>query len=402
MKTKIGIPRYTMFGLLYFAQGSIMGYFGALNAIYFLSSGLTMTQAGLIGTIAMVPFILKIFLGMLSDKVNFLGLGHRKPYIVIGLVLQAGILAVFSSVNPAENFGLYAAAAFLLMTGMALYDTCTDGYALDITPEEEEGTVQAVMVSGRALGTVIIGGLGFIAQAMGWNVLFLVLALITFLPLPFVLTSMKEAKRTADTAFNWAAFGAFKEKYVIGLALLGALYSFCIYGAYEIVAPAISTEFGLDVGPTSLLISLWGIGVIAGGWVGGKINPKLGVRKSVLTAMLLSFAATTLLALILSPAAAWIIVPFFGIAFGYYETIFFALSMQFTDSRIAASMFAILMAIANIGTGIALGLAGVLVDTAGYRFTFLVLGIVNLLAIPLLGLMNKPAVAPLQEASLEA
>lgn len=402
MKAKISISRYIMFGLLYFAQGSIMGYFGALNAIYFLSSGLTMSQAGLIGTIAMLPFILKIFLGMLSDKVNLFNLGHRKPYIVIGLVLQASILAVFSSVNPAENFGLYAIAAFLLMTGMALYDTCTDGYALDITPVEEEGTVQAVMVSGRALGTVIIGGLGFIAQAIGWDALFLVLAFITLLPLPFVLVTMQETKRTSETSFNWSAFGAFKERYVVGLALLGALYSFCIYGAYEIVAPAISTEFGLDVGPTSLLISLWGVGVIAGGWIGGKINPALGVRKSVISAMWLSFAATILLALILSPIAAWIIVPFFGIAFGYYETIFFALSMQFTDSRIAASMFAILMAIANIGTGIALGLAGVLVDAAGFRFTFLVLGIVNLLAIPLLGLMRKPTVEKAQKATVEA
>ncbi|HET59697.1 MAG TPA: MFS transporter, partial [Chloroflexi bacterium] len=138
------------------------------------------------------------------------------------------------------------------------------------------------------------------------------------------------------------------------------------------------------------------------GWIGGKINPKLGVRKSVISAMWLSFAATTLLALILSPVAAWIIVPFFGIAFGYYETIFFALSMQFTDSRIAASMFAILMAIANIGTGIALGLAGALVDAAGYRFTFLVLGVVNLLAIPLLGFMRKPASIQGQEAIIEA
>lgn len=381
--------RYLMFGLLYFAQGSIMGYFGALNVIYFLEQGLNLTQAGTIGTIAMIPFILKIFLGMLSDKVNLLGFGHRKPYIVIGLILQAGILAVFSTVNPAENFTLYAVAAFFLMTGMALYDTCTDGFALDSTPVEEEGKVQAIMVSGRALGTVIVGGLGLIADAFGWQILFLVLALVTILPLPFVLFGMREGAKKPGTTFNWKAFQAFRQPYVIGLALLGALYSFCIYGAYEIVAPAIQANFPIDVGPTSLFISAWGLGVIVGGWLGGLLNPKLGVQKSIISAMLISLISTALLALTLSPLVAWIIVPLFGIGFGYYETIFFALSMQFTDSRIAASMYAILMAIANVGTGISLGLTGVLADRFGFRVTFLFLALVNLLALPLLGMMRR-------------
>lgn len=384
------LSRYLMFGLLYFAQGSIMGYFGALNVIYFLEKGLTLKQAGAIGTIAMIPFILKIFLGILSDKINLFGWGHRKPYIVIGLILQGGILAAFSSVNPAENFSLYALAAFFLMTGMALYDTCTDGFALDTTPVEEEGKVQAIMVSGRALGTVIVGVLGIIAGEFGWSVLFLVLAFVTLLPLPFVLFSMKEPQtRNSESAFNWKAFKAFRQPYVIGLALLGALYSFCIYGAYEIVAPAIQSEIPIDVGPTSLFISAWGVGVIVGGWLGGMLTPKLGVQKSVISAMLIALVSTVLLAFTLSPVAAWIIVPMFGIGFGYYETIFFALSMQFTDSRIAASMFAILMAIANIGTGISLGLTGVIADSFGFKVAFVFLALMNLLALPLLGMMKK-------------
>ncbi len=76
--------RYTMFGLLYFAQGAILSYFTALNALYLLSFDLTMSQVGIFSAIALTPFVLKIFLGMLSDKVNLLGRGHRKPYISLG------------------------------------------------------------------------------------------------------------------------------------------------------------------------------------------------------------------------------------------------------------------------------------------------------------------------------
>jgi len=77
--------RYTMFGLLYFTQGTILSYFTALNGLYFLSRGLSMTDLGVFSLIALIPFVIKILLGMLSDRVNLLGMGHRKPYILLGL-----------------------------------------------------------------------------------------------------------------------------------------------------------------------------------------------------------------------------------------------------------------------------------------------------------------------------
>lgn len=57
--------------------------------------------------------------------------------------------------------------------------------------------------------------------------------------------------------------------------------------------------------------------------------------------------------------------------------------MKATDPRIAASMFAILMAVVNVGTGIGLAVGGSLVDVAGYRWTFIIIAGLNLLALPL-------------------
>jgi MFS transporter, PAT family, beta-lactamase induction signal transducer AmpG len=123
------MTRYTLFFLLYFAEGSILGYFTALNAVYLLCFNNNMSQIGLLGTIAMLPFILKIFLGMLSDKVNLMGLGYRKPYIVTGLLIQALCLVVITMVNPGRQFWLYGLVAFILQLGMALFDTCHPGFA---------------------------------------------------------------------------------------------------------------------------------------------------------------------------------------------------------------------------------------------------------------------------------
>jgi PAT family beta-lactamase induction signal transducer AmpG len=79
-----------------------------------------------------------------------------------------------------------------------------------------------------------------------------------------------------------------------------------------------------------------------------------------------------------------VLVFIFGLAFGFYETVFFAISMRVTDGRIAATMFSILMAVANIGTGIGLGLTGVMSERLGYNATFLILAVLNLATLPLI------------------
>ena len=381
--------RYTMFGLLYFVQGAILSFFTALNAIYLLSFNVSMAQIGIMGAIAMIPFVLKIFMGMLSDRVNLFGLGHRKPYIIIGLVIQAVCLVIVPSINPGTDFWLYAFVAFILMTGMALYDTTTDGLAVETTPQSEEGTIQGFMVGGRALGVVVVSAvIGILVEATSWQVTFWFLAIVSLIPLAFIL-QMREAKRQADRVFEWRAFGAFKSLPVIALGILGALYSLIINAANQIVNPYLQGLF--DFGPQTLgfYTMLWGIGVVFGSLFGGKLVDKIGRKRSVLAAMVISVISILLFVVIADPGVAIAIVVIFGIAFGYYETVYFAISMEKTDPRIAASMFSILMAIANIGTGIGLALSGILVDGIGYKLTFVVIAVLNLIALPLIPLVFK-------------
>jgi len=209
--------RYATFSMLYFAQGSILGYFTALNAIYLRSFGISMTQIGIFSAIALMPLILKIFLGMLSDRINLFGLGYRKPYIILGLLIQAGGQLVFPLINPSESFVLLTMVAFLSLTGMALYDTCTDGLALDTTPKEDEGTVQGIMVAGRALGIVLISAtVGILSEMANWSAVFYSLAGMTLIPIPMVLL-LKEPSRPPGRTFEWRAFRAFGKRQIIAL-----------------------------------------------------------------------------------------------------------------------------------------------------------------------------------------
>jgi PAT family beta-lactamase induction signal transducer AmpG len=376
--------RYALFALVYFAEGAILSYFTALNALYLLRFDVSMSQIGVMGTIALIPFVLKVFLGILSDRVSLFGLGHRKPYMVIGILLQAVCLLFVPSINPGTHFWLFALTGFILMSGQALYDTCTDGLALDTTQPGEEGTVQGFMVGGRALGVVLISAtIGLIAQNASWAAAFITLAALTLLPLPFVFR-VTEAPRPSARRFNWQAFSAFKRGPIIALGLLGMLYSLVINGSNQIVNPFLETTFAIAISTAGFITAVWGSGVVLGGMTGGRLVDRLGQRRALQTSVFLCSAAILLLAFIPSKIAAWPLVFVFGLAFGFYETVYFSISMHVTDPRIAASMFSILMAVANIGTGIGLALSGSLADAFGFPPVFIVLALVNLLILLLL------------------
>jgi PAT family beta-lactamase induction signal transducer AmpG len=376
--------RFALFATLYMAQGAVMGYFTSLNALYLKTYGLGLDQIGLIGSIAMIPFVLKIFFGLLSDKVNFFHLGNRKPYILIGLSAQIIGLLLVIFINPAKHFALFALDAFFLMAGMALYDTCTDGLALDTTAPEDEGRIQGIMVAGRAMGMILISGvLGLLVDVIGWHAGFLALAALTVVPIPMVLQA-QEAEKPVDKQFNWSAFKEFKKWSIIALGLLGALYSLIINGTSQLVNPFLEQKFSISYTTAGIVSSVLGIGIVVGSLTGGRLVDHIGQKKSVQLSLLVTMLAVGALCLIATPLVAWILVFVFGVAFGLYETVYFAIAMRETNVSIAATMFSILMAVANLGTGIGLALSGSLAEGLGYKATFLILALMNLLAIPLL------------------
>lgn len=386
--------RYTMFALLYFTQGTILSYFTALNALYFLSRGLTMKDVGIFSSIALIPFVIKILYGLWSDKVSLFGLGHRKPYIFLGLSVQFICLLIAPFIDPARQYWGFVALAFVLQMGMALYDTCTDGLALDTTPDGEKGTIQGFMVGGRAVGVIVTASVvGLLAQNSSWQTVFWLLAGLTLLPVPF-LFFIHEPQQIAERAFTWGAFRAFRKVQVIALAAVGFIFFLIIVGANQLVNPYLTERFGISLSTAGFFTTLWGVGVVLGSMVGGALVDKVGRMKGVLIALGISLVSLLVLAAIPNQGWAWPVVAFFGLAYGTYQTVFFALAMAYTEPRIAASMFAILMAVTNIGQGVGLALSGGMADGIGYVWTFIIFAGFNLLALPLLPLVFRKQASP--------
>jgi PAT family beta-lactamase induction signal transducer AmpG len=279
-----------------------------------------------------------------------------------------------------------------MQMGMALYDTCTDGLALDTTPIEEHGAIQGFMVGGRAIGSIAAASVvGFLAENVSWLSVFWVLAGLTLLPIPFMF-AVKESQREVEKRFDWSAFKAFnKDTFLVGG--LGLVMFMIILGANQLVNPYLESQFGISLSQAGLITSIWSAGVVGGSFVGGWLMRKFQPKRALFIGVILLSSALLALALFIMPQfglpLAITLVVFFGVGYGAYQTEYFAVAMRIVDPRIAASMYAILMAFTNVGQGIGMYISGALSDVTGISTTYLVLLMINLLLLPLLTLVFR-------------
>jgi len=376
--------RFLLFGSLYAAQGAVMSHFLTFNILYLGEAGYGPDDIGIFQAILVIPFILKIFLGMLSDGVNLLGLGHRKPYILIGLLTQATVILLAPYISVAEGLGTYAALLFVGAVGMALYDTCTDGLALDTTPESERGLVQGIMTGARAAGILImlvVGG--WLAENLGWPAFFLSLVGLTLLPVPLALLVKEDPARMHRQKFQWSAFKAFGQGGVLLVALMGLLYSFSLDGVLTFLSDHLRAAMEVSVGDIGLLVALSMVGRILGAASNSWLTDRIGRRQSLFVAIGLAFLACVGLALGGGVGLIALFGFLFGLAYGYYTAVYAAVAMDFSDPHISASMFATFMMAVNLGTAVGQPVSGILAENLGFGEMALLMGAINLANIPI-------------------
>jgi MFS family permease len=390
--------RLALFGSLYFAQGAMMSYFLTFNILYLGEFGYGEADIGIFQAVLVVPFVLKIFVGMFSDAVNLFGMGHRKPYILIGLVLQGATVFVLAGISPANGLGGYAVLAFVASIGMALYDTCTDGLALDVTPEDERGVVQGFMVGGRAAGILallLVGGQ--IVEVLGWRWVFYSVGLLVLLPMLLVWRVQEDLSHMHRQAFQWSAFKAFGRGAVLMLAAMGLIYSLAIDGIYTFLSDHLRDVMEVSIGSVGLLIALAMVGRIVGALSNSWLTDRIGHRQSLWVAVALTSVGSLGLALGGGVTMVAIFGFFFGLAYGYYTSVYAAVAMDFSDPHISASMFAIFMMFINLGTVGGQILGGALTESLGFNLMCLLMGGINLLNALLVfgvfrGRVTRPAV----------
>jgi MFS transporter, PAT family, beta-lactamase induction signal transducer AmpG len=372
-------PGYLILGAaLYALQGVVVAYFFNFNQLYMEAAGVPVDRIGWVQTVALLPFVFKFLGGLLSDRVDCFGFGHRKPYIVIGLVLESAGLIGLTQVHPGHHLQGFVAMAFLAVTGLALFDTCCDGMVIDVTPPPDRARVQGTLVASRFLATMVCSLLFGIwlgrtgnGPGRGDGVLWACAAL-GLVPLALALR-VREPIRAADReGFSWEALGALIKPRALALLAFGTLYAIVSYGV----------EINLSPYYHSMQYHEQSIGTFAaarylGRAVGAVVLPlawsRLG-RRSVLVIGVGWLALSTFGQTLVGGGAS---AGFWGFAFGaangWDDALFNVLAMEASDPRLAASTYALFTAVTNLSV-LGGGLFGSAVRAFGGRYGPVFLG----------------------------
>ncbi len=189
---------------VYFVQG-VLGL-ARLAVSFFLKDdlGLSPAQVGALMGIAAIPWMIKPFLGLLSDSLPIFGYRRRSYLILSGLMGSLSWIFLGTSVNNAQT-----AMACLLMTSLsvALSDVIVDSLVVERSRKEmiaKAGSLQSLTWGFSALGGLITAYLsGSLLQQFGNQTVFLITAIFPlFVALVAVLVVELPVSLTPSLSFS--------------------------------------------------------------------------------------------------------------------------------------------------------------------------------------------------------
>lgn len=397
--------RFAAVMILYFMQGVPLGLSLIALPAWLAAEGVSPTEIGAFVAIAVLPWSLKLANGLLMDRFAYRPMGRRRAWI---LSAQAAMVLIFLALGisapNAQQISFLAAFCFALNLCGTFNDVAVDGMVIDIVPEEERGAINGCMSGSQSVGiaaTAYVGG-QFLAGA-GMAPLALVLAGLVCIASIFV-GSLRE--RPGERLMPWSPGAPSPEcdalqqdrwwPIVIGvlrgfasrstlLFLVAFVLTAATYGFIEIASATLavqqlgwgSDEYSSFAGAVSLIAGIAGI------FLTGLVIKLIGLRNA--TAILLLVLAASLFAAMLfgsqpTDTAFSIIYSVQIFCLVLVGILFYAWSMHLSDPAVAASQFALFMAIPNFGRTASSGASGWVVESQGYAAGYLLFAVLVALA----------------------
>jgi PAT family beta-lactamase induction signal transducer AmpG len=377
-----------IFSLNYFVQGINQSIFATVVPVYLLEILPTVDLGALSFMLSFVlmPFILKIIYGILSDKVKFKKFGRRKPWI-IGPASFSGLIwiliAIFLTISPLSAIIVFTYGGFLTILGIAMADTAMDGFILDICPKNLLGRTTGTVWAVRSIG-IIIGGplilLILLSKSVDFKFVLIGLGIITII-FSFFSLAVKHKQFTESVPMiqnlkvmfkkgeNWKvyAFSLFMAIVDGVIFVFLALFILIKLGLIEAEGATTSTLTGaFNLYPVQAFIAfLTGIGVFAGAILGGQVADKKSRRASVFIKLLLTTGALALLLIPLPSSFAWIYLIFaviVGSSSGWSNSAFSAVTSQYSQQypQTPSTYFSVCTSFVNLGTQLGLIFTGMI------------------------------------------
>jgi PAT family beta-lactamase induction signal transducer AmpG len=400
--------RFVVFLMLYVAQGIPFGLIAIALPAYMAQQGVdALTISAFLG-FCLLPHAIKLVNGPIMDRWTYWPMGKRRPWV---LIAQCILVTVFASLalvpDPLNNMGLLTVACFTLNFFVGFQDVATDGMAVDVLPVEDQPKASSIMFGGSTVSMAITAAVGgWALSRYGIGVPSVVCACIIALVSGFLLISRErvgerllpwtEGRATIDPLVHrpegLKEIGLDLKKFVLLRASLFAIAASAIYqfgrGIFLTMMPLYYVQ---ELGWTDTEYSgLTGTAMFMGGAIsilfGGLILDFLGRVRAF---QILCAAAAVLGAILaVAPGLGDIdsVMKIYRVLYMILDTLiivaFISVAMAICAREVAATQFAIYMALGNVGyTAGSAAYGPISAALSSYEATFFVFAAVTVTAI---------------------
>ncbi|MHA1892807.1 MAG: MFS transporter [Promethearchaeota archaeon] len=373
---------FGMFLFYYIVEGSNNGLIASFIPLFLISLNIEGVNESSILTLAgwaMIPFTIKIFWGIISDKFPIGNLGRRRPYISGGILVCGAFWFLMILVVPFAryfNLPILIFLGFTINLGAAISDTALDGLIMDVTPEDYLGRVEGATWACYAIG----GGIGGIVGIAIWSftgsavpvfILFGSLSLICGIIIWFIKEPLKlkepfsfeKFKLLFKRARYWSAyFFSFFANFAANTCQIFLTLFFLLKtgvldsSTTEGLTLLIDAQGNLDLIFLILMLSLTlAIGSMSSSFIFGKMADKFNKKKLYVISVMLSVLLIPLTGLIIQDIVSGLIMSFLvGFSFGSLSALSMAFTAQITqeNKETTSTHFSIFTSFMNAGSNV--------------------------------------------------
>lgn len=196
--------RLWLFTVLYFVQGIPSGLFLISLPGWFAQHGMSKAEIGKFIAIVTMPWGFKFIFAPLMDKIHFLKMGRRRPWIIatqFGIFVSTIGMALVP--DPTRNLAIVAFCGFMVNLFSSIQDLAVDGMSVDLLPEDEQARVQGFMIGGQAIGkTAASAGGAIILLTWGYAAFVLLTGVVAGIGMLFPLLVRE---RAGESLLPWTA-----------------------------------------------------------------------------------------------------------------------------------------------------------------------------------------------------
>ncbi|MEQ1640626.1 MAG: MFS transporter [Novosphingobium sp.] len=403
----------------YFEKESLAAFFvGVSSGFPYAMIGATLTtrlaQDGISKktvtafALAFLVYNLKFLWAWVVDgvKLPIIGrLGQRVSWMVVsGLFVMAAVVNL-ALVDPTADIAWTATSAILVGIAGATYDIVIDAYRIETLKPYQLGIGSGMSQYGWRIGSTAAGALALVVAARyDWSVAYMACALLA---LPAMLTALivGEPPRHRDPIERKglkAGFDAIAGPFIEFFKRSGAwlvLLFILLHKIGDTLGQLVLRLLLNDMGYTNDEIAIWDVGVgfwafLIGIFVGGVLYARIGLKKSVLLALVLMGVSNASYAVLASVGHSnvglGLTQGFENFASGIGGVVVVAYFSALCDLRFTATQYALISAAASVVGRVVTGTsAGAMVEGMGYVNYYLMTTVIAIPGILLFWWMSR-------------